>query len=90
MLKPPSQLPRLGDLELEVIEHLWSTENADVLETRAAVGKKRGISPKTVGSALERLHRKGLLGREKVSHAYPRCTSHRSGPQGNRRKWLPQ
>jgi predicted transcriptional regulator len=34
------------------------------------VGKKRGISPNTVGSALERLHKKNLLAREKVSHAY--------------------
>jgi predicted transcriptional regulator len=64
------KLPRLGDLELAVLDHLWSVATADVHETHAAVGKRRGISPNTVGSALERLHKKGLLTREKVSHAY--------------------
>lgn len=65
-----AKLPRLGELELAVLEHLWSVRDADVSETHDAVGKSRGISANTVGSALERLHRKGLLAREKVSHAY--------------------
>lgn len=66
----PRKLPRLGELELAALEHLWSVPDADVHEVHAAVGKRRGISPNTVGSALERLHKKGLLRREKVSHAY--------------------
>lgn len=70
MGKPPSQLPPLGELELAVIEHLWTQPEADVHETHAAVGKPRGISPNTVGSALERLYKKRLLSREKVSYAY--------------------
>ena len=70
MAKTQSKLPRLGELELAVLEHLWTTEDADVHETHAAVGKRRGISTNTVGSALERLYKKGLLSREKVSHAY--------------------
>lgn len=70
MAKTQSQLPRLGGLELAVLEHLWTEADADVHQTHAAVGKRRGISPNTVGSALERLHKKGLLLREKVSHAY--------------------
>lgn len=70
MAKTPSKLPRLGELELAVLEHLWTEADADVHETHAAVGKRRGISPNTVGSALERLYKKGLLLREKVSHAY--------------------
>lgn len=70
MAKSSTQLPRLGELELAVLEHLWAESDADVHETHAAVGKNRGISPNTVGSALERLYRKGLLVREKVSHAY--------------------
>jgi predicted transcriptional regulator len=63
-------LPHLGELELAVLEHLWRAGEGDVLGTHAAVGKRRRISPNTVGSALERLYRKGLLTREKVSHAY--------------------
>lgn len=70
MPKGPPKLPRLGDLELAVLDHLWAVADAGVHDVHAAVGSKRGISPNTVGSALERLHRKGLLAREKVSHAY--------------------
>jgi predicted transcriptional regulator len=64
------KLPRIGELELAVLEHLWSVPDADVLEVHAAVGSRRGITSNTVGSALERLHRKALALREKVSHAY--------------------
>ena len=63
-------LPPLGDLELEVLAHLWEVGEADVTETHAAVGRARGNSVNTVGSALERLHRKSLVRRTKVSHAY--------------------
>jgi predicted transcriptional regulator len=34
------------------------------------LGVRRGIALNTVQSTLERLHRKGLLRREKVSHAF--------------------
>lgn len=70
MAKTLPALPQLGELELAVLDHLWATDDAGVNETHAAVGKRRGISPNTVGSALERLHKKGLLERQKVSHAY--------------------
>jgi predicted transcriptional regulator len=70
MLKTHSPLPHLGELEMAVLEHLWTTDDADVQESHAAVGKQRGISPNTVGSALERLYKKGLLSREKISHAF--------------------
>jgi predicted transcriptional regulator len=63
-------MPPLGELELAVLEHLWRSGEADVLETHSAIGKRRGITPNTVGSALERLLRKGLVERRKVSHAY--------------------
>jgi len=63
-------LPPLGDLELEVLDHLWAVGEADVTETHAVVGRKRSNTVNTVGSALERLYRKGLVHRAKVSHAY--------------------
>lgn len=66
-LKP---LPALGELEHEVLEHLWEAQESDVSEAHAAIGKRRGITSNTVGSALERLFRKGLVIRRKVSHAY--------------------
>jgi predicted transcriptional regulator len=64
-----SALPQLGELERNALEYLWRAGDADVLEVHAAIGKRR-IRPNTVGSALERLYRKGLVTREKVSHAY--------------------
>jgi predicted transcriptional regulator len=60
----------LGALEEAVLDHLWSAGESDVIGAHAAVGKPRGISINTVGSALERLHRKRLVSRVKVSHAY--------------------
>mgnify|MGYP002624157303 CR=1 FL=1 len=63
-------LPALGELELAVLQHLWQTGESDVVSTHRRVGARRGISVNTVGSTLERLHRKGLAQREKVSHAY--------------------
>jgi predicted transcriptional regulator len=63
-------VPELGDLERAVLDHLWSVQDSDVGEMHRAVGSKRGISANTIGSTLERLYRKGLANREKVSHAY--------------------
>jgi predicted transcriptional regulator len=68
--KPRKALARIGELELAVLEHLWGVDEADVSMTHAAIGAARGITTNTVGSALERLHRKGLVAREKISHAY--------------------
>ena len=70
MAKDAPPLPRLGELELAALEYLWKVTDADVAEAHAAVGERRNISLNTVGSALERLYKKGLLAREKVSHAY--------------------
>lgn len=42
----------------------------DAKSTHARVGRERAISPNTIQSTLERLYRKGLLQRTKVSHAY--------------------
>ena len=63
-------LPPLGDLELAVLEHLWEHEESEVATVHAAIVRARAITLNTVGSALERLHRKGLARRWKVSHAY--------------------
>jgi len=63
-------LPPLGELELAVLEHLWTEGEATVADVHMAVGKPRRSSKNTVGSAMERLYRKRLLRRRKVSHAY--------------------
>lgn len=63
-------LPPLGDLELAVLEDVWQAGAVDAKSVHGRVGASRAISLNTVQSTLERLHRKGLLRREKVSHAY--------------------
>jgi predicted transcriptional regulator len=60
----------LGDLERAVMDRLWKAGPSDAKAVHRAIGKARQITLNTVQSTLERLHRKGLLGREKVSHAY--------------------
>lgn len=62
--------PNLGELEMAALDHLWAAREGDVKSVHIAVGVDRRISQNTVQSALERLFRKGLLSREKVSHAY--------------------
>lgn len=61
---------RLGELEKAVLEHLWSVGEAHAKAVHGAIGIQRGITLNTIQSTLERLHDKGLLRREKVSHAY--------------------
>jgi predicted transcriptional regulator len=69
--------PLLGELELAVMDFLWSRGKGDVREAHQAVGKHRHITSNTVQSTLKRLHDKGLAHRTKVSHAFvysPACT----------------
>lgn len=60
----------LGELEVAVCNALWDVGEADVRTLHELVGLPRGISSNTIQSAMERLYRKGVLRRTKVSHAY--------------------
>lgn len=62
--------PHLGDLELTVLGHLWTEGPEDAKAVHLAVGCPRAITLNTIQSTLKRLHEKGFLSREKVSHAY--------------------
>lgn len=61
---------KLGDLEIATLEAIWARGQTDARELHARFGESRGISLSTVQSTLERLHKKCLLAREKISHAY--------------------
>ncbi|MEX2500349.1 MAG: BlaI/MecI/CopY family transcriptional regulator [Wenzhouxiangellaceae bacterium] len=63
-------MPRLGELESTLLEHLWSAGSATARSAHEAIGRSRGISLNTVQSTLDRLHRKGLLERRKISRAF--------------------
>jgi predicted transcriptional regulator len=62
--------PYLGELEMAVLEYLWSHGEFDAKGVHGALGKVRGISHNTIQSTLERLFKKKLLTRKKVSYAY--------------------
>ena len=66
----PVKRQNLGELEMAVLEHLWGTGSGNAKEVHHSIGTQRGISQNTIQSTLERLFRKKLLGREKVSHSY--------------------
>ena len=73
----PSRPPVLGELELAVMDHLWSSGARDAKDVHVAVGRPRDITLNTIQSTLKRLWSKGLLERSKVSHAHvyrPRLT----------------
>jgi len=55
---------------MEVLEQLWKLGSGDVRAVHFALSGDRENHPNTVQSALERLFRKGVLEREKQSHAY--------------------
>jgi predicted transcriptional regulator len=53
-----------------VLKHVWTAGPCGVKAVHRTLGARRGITLNTVQSTMERLFRKGLLAREKVSHAY--------------------
>jgi predicted transcriptional regulator len=70
VLMRPAHSLNLGDLEMQVLEQLWALGSGDVRAVHQAIESSRDIHSNTVQSAMERLYRKGLLTREKTSHAY--------------------
>ena len=52
------------------MDHLWDGGNGDAKAVHSAIGKRRGITLNTIQSTLKRLYEKGLLERDKVSHAH--------------------
>lgn len=61
---------QLGELEKQVLQYLWNTQEADVKQVHAVLGLTRGISLNTIQSTLDRLFKKDLLNRTKQGHAY--------------------
>ena len=61
---------QLGHLERAVMEHLWAVGSGDPKAVHGALKDRRRISLNTVQSTLKRLHEKGILRRDKVSHSY--------------------
>ncbi len=66
----PLRSSLLGELESAVMAHLWAGGEGEAKAVHAALGKRRGITLNTIQSTLKRLYEKGLLRRDKVSHAH--------------------
>jgi predicted transcriptional regulator len=52
------------------MNHLWAGGEGEAKAVHTALGKRRGITLNTIQSTLKRLFEKGLLARDKVSHAH--------------------
>ncbi|WP_156762713.1 BlaI/MecI/CopY family transcriptional regulator [Woeseia oceani] len=68
-LRKSQRLPDLGERELLVLEVLWKGGDASAKRVRQQMPDNE-ISLSTVQSTLERLHRKGLVDRDKDGRAY--------------------
>lgn len=60
----------LGELEKLVLNYLWEHGTADAKQVHDHFKRSRGGSLNTIQSTLDRLHKKGVLTREKQGHAY--------------------
>lgn len=58
----------LGELESEVMDLLWRSEPMAVKEVAERLARSRAYN--TVQTTLDRLYRKGMLRRDKQSHAF--------------------
>ncbi|WP_041523246.1 BlaI/MecI/CopY family transcriptional regulator [Gilvimarinus agarilyticus] len=63
-------LPHLGELELALLRALWDVPECDAKSLQRDLADALKSSLNTVQSALERLHRKGLIKRAKRGRAY--------------------
>ncbi len=61
-------LPLLGELEEDVMKVVWERDGVTVNDVMAALERERAYN--TVQTTLDRLFRKGLLGRDKQGHAF--------------------
>lgn len=68
-LRKNTWAPRLGQLELKVMEVIWQGEEMAVREVVEALGDP-DMAVSTMQTTLERLARKGLLSRNKHGRAF--------------------
>ena len=58
----------LGDLEREILAHLWQRGEASVRQVHSAFGER--VAYTTVMTTLDRLYKKGVLNRRKEGRAF--------------------
>lgn len=60
----------LGDLEQAVVDVVWAHGTIGSPEVQAALAPERHLALTTVVTTLDRLHKKGILRRERVGKGY--------------------
>jgi BlaI family transcriptional regulator, penicillinase repressor len=60
----------LGSLQSEVMELVWTREEASVAQLVEAIGKRRSVAYTTVLSAVQKLEKKGWLKHRSEGRAY--------------------
>lgn len=71
----PSEEPKLGDLELEVLKVVWERQPCTVQEVAEVLEARRGSARTTVLTVMQRLHAKKFLKRRKQSGVYRYATT---------------
>lgn len=58
------KLPKLGELELEVLKILWDQGSCSVVQVGEHLSKEKGVTRATIRATLVRLLKKGLVRRK--------------------------
>lgn len=61
---------KLDDLQLAIMQSLWNLGEASVNQLREALAPERDLAHTTIGTILNRLERKGLVGHQVQSRQY--------------------
>jgi predicted transcriptional regulator len=62
--------PEIGGLETKVLTHIWSVPEDTDAQSLCEALAAHSVSLSTIQTTLKRLHRKGLLARRRVGHAF--------------------
>ncbi|MEO8538130.1 MAG: BlaI/MecI/CopY family transcriptional regulator [bacterium] len=63
-------LNSMGELEGAVLESIWQSGELSTPAAFEAIGKPRGLAYTTILTVLQRLHRKGLVGRRPAGRGH--------------------
>jgi len=65
----------LGELELDILKHIWERQPCSVQDIALVVGKERNCARTTVLTVMERLRAKGYLRRRKQEGVFQYSTT---------------
>jgi predicted transcriptional regulator len=69
-MKPESNLPRIGDLQLRILKELWQRGSASVHEVHAAINSERPLAYTTIATMLRKMEDRGLVCHRKSGRTF--------------------